>query len=171
MRRDVSGALRLLAVPTFTLVLVAAGAPGRLELAARVYALVACGVGLGVALRAIQRAFPPETPLGDPAKRLDATRRQPPPSLARLEQVAALGVASSFDLHYRFLPLLRSIAAGLLRSHRRVDLSTEHETSREILGEETWELVRVTRPPPQDRTGRGLTPAELGRIADSVEGV
>jgi hypothetical protein len=170
VKRDVIGALRLLVLPTVALGLIAASAPGRLELAARSYALLVSGIALVVALRALRRADPPETPLRDPARRVDDSRR-PPPSLARLEQLAALGVASSFDLQYRFLPPLRSIASGLLASRRRIDLDTQQETAREILGEETWELVRPARPAPRDRISRGITPVELTRVAESLERV
>lgn len=170
MRRDVFAALRLLVVPTIALVLIAVGASGRIELAARVYALIVAGVALVVALRAVGRADPPETPLRDPAKRAERKRR-PPPSLARLEQLAALGVASSFDLQYRLLPPLRTIAAGLLASRRRIDLDGDEVAARQALGEETWELVRPMRPAPEDRVSRGLSPAQLTRVVDSLERV
>jgi len=168
VKRDVIAALRFLALPTVALVLVAGVAPGRLELAARIYALIVGSVGLVVAVRALRRADPPEKPLRGPSRRADHGRR-PPPSLARLEQLAALGVASSFDLQYRLVPQLRSIAAGLLESRRRVELDTQPEPARRILGEETWGLVRPARPAPQDRVSRGLTPAQLTRIVDSLE--
>ena len=170
MRRDVLAALRFLVVPTIALVLVAVVASGRLELAARIYALIVAGVALVVALRAVGRADPPETPLRDPARPADG-RRRPPPSLARLEQLAALGVASSFDLQYRLLPPLRSIAAGLLASRRRIDLDDDEQAARQALGEETWELVRPARPVPEDRVSRGVTPAQLTRVVDSLERV
>ncbi len=170
MKRDVVGALRFLALPTVALVLVAAGAPGRLELAARIYALLVCGVALVVLVRAVRRTDPPETPLRDTASSARHAR-QPPPSLARLEQLAALGVASSFDLQYRFLPPLRSIAAGVLASRRRVELDRDAETARQILGDETWELVRPARPAPQDRVSRGISPTELTRVVASLERV
>jgi hypothetical protein len=123
-----------------------------------------------VALRAVDRADPPETPLRDPARRAEHKRR-PPPSLARLEQLAALGVASSFDLQYRLLPPLRAIAAGLLASRRRIDLDGDEAAARQALGAETWELVRPMRPASEDRVGRGLSPAQLARVVDSLERV
>lgn len=170
MKRDVLGALRFLALPTVALVIVAGGAPGRLELAARIYALLVCGVALVVLVRAVRRADPPETPLRDPARSANR-RRLPPPGLARLEQLAALGVASSFDLQYRLLPPLRSIAGGLLASRRRVELDGDPEAARRILGDETWELVRPARSAPQDRASRGISPAELTRVVESLERV
>ena len=170
MKRDVVGALRFLVLPTVALVIIGAGAPGRLELAARIYALLACGVALVVLVRAVRRADPPETPLRDSASSAKRGRR-PPPSLARLEQLAALGVASSFDLQYRFLPPLRSIAGGLLASRRRVDLDGEPETARRILGDDVWDLVRPARPAPQNRVSRGMSPAELTRVVETLERV
>ena len=170
MKGDVFAALRLLVLPTVVLGLIAGGAPGRLELAARIYALLACGIALVVAVRALRRADPPESPLRDPTSSVER-RRRPPPSLARLEQLAALGVASSFDLQYRFVPPLRSIASGLLASRRRVDLDNQQETARDVLGEEVWELVRPKRPAPEDRISRGITPADLTRVVESLERV
>jgi len=160
--------MRVLVLPTLALVLIAGGAPGRLELAARIYALIVGGVGLVVALRALRRAEPSETPLRDRPRSPERGRR-PPPSLARLEQLAALGVASSFDLQYRFVPRLRAIAAGLLACRRRIDLDDEPEAARRILGEETWELVRPARPAPRDRISRGLSPPQLTSVTESLE--
>jgi hypothetical protein len=168
VKRDVVAALRFLVLPTFALALIAAGAPGRLELAVRVYALVVCGVALVVALRALGRADPAEAPLRG-TSRSPQRRRQPPPSLARLEQLSALGVASSFDLQYRLLPPLRAIAAGLLASRTGVDLESDRVAARRILGDETWALVQPNRPAPEDRVSRGLTAAQLTRIVDSLE--
>ena len=168
MRADVASALRLLVLPTFALVVIAGGAPGRLELTARIYALLVCGVALVVGIRAVQRVAPAERPFREPARTPDR-RRRPPSSLARLEQLTALGVASSFDLQYRLLPPLRSIAAGLLASRRGVDLAAKQEVARRLLGDEAWELVRPSRPAPRDRVSRGITPAELTRVVDSLE--
>jgi hypothetical protein len=168
VRRDVHAALRFLALATVALVLIAAAAPGRLDLAARVYALLVGGVALVVAVRALLRADPSESPLRTPARPGDRERR-PPPSLARLEQLAALGVASSFDLQYRLAPQLRAITAGLLAARRRIDLDAEPESARQVVGDETWELVRPGRPVPDDRLSRGVSPAQLTRVVDSLE--
>jgi hypothetical protein len=162
--------LRLLAIPTVALVVIVGGAPGRAELAARIYALIVGAVALVVAIRALRRSDPPETPLRRPGKATARVRR-PPPSLARAEQLAALGVASSFDLQYRFVPHLRTIAAGLLESRRRIDHDADPEDARRALGDDAWELVRASRPAPEDRISRGLTPAQLTRVADSLERV
>jgi hypothetical protein len=170
VRRDLAAGLRFLVLPTVALLFIGVGAPGRLELAARLYALLVCGIALVVAVRAVQRADPAETPLRDRARPTGRTRR-PPPSLARLEQLTTLGIASSFDLEYRLLPPLRWITAGLLSSRRRVELERQPEAAQRILGDEAWELVKPGRPAPQDRVSRGITPGELTRVVESLERV
>jgi len=167
VRRDLGGALKLLAAPTLALLVIAALVPGRLVLAVRIYALVVCAVALGLALGALRRTYPAATPLREPARRRDRSRR--PPSLARIEHEAALGVAGAFDLHHRLVPRLRSLAAGVLATRRRLSLEAEPEEARRILGDETWNLVRGDRPSPEDRLARGIPPAELRRVVESLE--
>jgi hypothetical protein len=170
VRPYVIGAAKFLVVPTLVLVVVAAFAPGRAGLVVRIYALAVCGTALVVALDALVRAYQPEAPLRGRSRGAES-RRQPPPSLARLETLAALGVASSFDLQYRFVPRLRGVTAGLLASRRRVELDTNLDAASRILGTETWELVGPSRPAPGDRIGRGITPSELSRVVDTLEAI
>jgi hypothetical protein len=168
MRRDLFGALRALALPTLALVCVAVFAPGRVELAVRVYALIVATAVIVLALLALRRAYPTESPLLPPAR--PRARRVPPPSLVQLENEVALGVASSFDLHYRLVPHLRELASGLLGARRGTSLATE-DTVRTILGDETWALVRPDRQAPSDRLARGLPADELAGVVDALERV
>ena len=169
MRRDVRGAARALVLPTIALVGIALVAPGRLELAGRIYALVLCAAVIVVLLLALHRAYPAETPLREPAKR--APRRVPPTSLGRIEHETALAIAGTFDLHYHLVPRLRAVAAGLLTSRRNVSLTDAPEAARAILGEDAWELVRPGRPAPEDRLAKGIPPRELARVVDALESV
>jgi hypothetical protein len=168
VRRDLLAALRFLLVPTIAFVAVVGFAPGHAGLALRVYALVVCGTALVLALLALRRAFPAERPLRAD-RRARTEQRNPPSSLARIEHEAALGAAGSFDLHYRLVPRLRSIASGLLESRRRIVLERQPEAARAALGETAWSLVRPDREAPDDRLGRGIPPAELARVVDSLE--
>lgn len=170
MTRDLLRAARLLVLPTLALVSVVAFLPGRVGLAARIYALVLCGVVLALALAALGRAYPAASQLRPRAGYVDRLQRAPQ-SLARLEQEAAIGIAGAFDLHHRLRPRLRGLALELLATRRRVSLDGSGEEARRILGDETWELVREDRPPPEDRLGRGLPPATLGRVVESLEHV
>lgn len=169
MKRDLGGALRWLALPTAALLVVAGLAPGRIELALRIYALLLAAAVVAVALLALRRSFPPESTLNvDPP-----ARRRPvqPASLARLQNEVLLGIASSFDLHYRLVPRLRWIAEGLLASRRRLSLSADGERARDALGEEAWRLVRPDRPAPDDRLAEGIRPPELARVVAALEDV
>ena len=123
-----------------------------------------------VLVLALRRGYPDETPLREPAPlareavRADAASR-------RIEHEVALGVAGSFDLHFRLVPRLRTVAAGLLNARRRVSLETSPDTARALLGDETWALVRPDRPTPQDRLGQGIAPNDLGRVVGALEAI
>lgn len=169
MRSARRSAIRAVALATLALLVVAALAPGRFELALRIYVLVVAGVTIVLALLALRRAFPPGTPLelAGPAPR----RPTRPPSLARAENEVVLGIASSFDLHFRLVPRLRMIAEGILGSRRGVSLAGDPAEARALLGDEAWELVRPERPAPRDRMTRGIAPHDLERVVDGLEGV
>jgi hypothetical protein len=170
VRQAARRAVRLLLLPTIVLVNVLVFLPGRTALAARVYALLMCVVILGLALEALLRAYPAAAPLRPRAGAGEPARR-PPHSLVRLEQEAAIGVAGAFDLHYRLRPRLRALAVDLLDTRRRISLDRDGHECRLVLGDATYELVREDRPPPADRLARGLTPAALGEVVDSLERV
>lgn len=168
MSGDLKQAARLLVAPTLALLLVVAFLPGRASLALRIYALVLSGAALVLVLRALRRAYPRETPLRGRSGRPDPPRTVPG-MLARLEQETALGVASSFDLHFRLRPRLRTLASELLASRRGVLLDESPEEARALLGDEAWGLVRADRPAPEDRLARGLAINDLGRVVESLE--
>lgn len=168
MRRSFGRAARFLVLPTLAVVVILAFAPGRIGLALRIYALVLAAVALALAVAALRMAYPRAAPLRRRARHAAPARRVPGP-LGRLEQEAALGVAWSFDLHHRLRPRLRTIALELLASRHRLSLDDEDGRARTLLGEETWELVRADRLPPDDRQARGIPINDLGRVVESIE--
>ena len=168
MRHDLRQAARALVLPALALGVVVAFAPGRTGLAIRVFALIVCGVALVAVLAALRRAYPRERPLRRPAKR-EPRSRAIPGMLGRLEQETVLGVAGSFDLHYRLRPRLRGLTADLLAARRGVWLEAAPERARELLGETSWELVRLDRPPPEDRLAPGLPSNDLRGVVESLE--
>ena len=171
MRRQARNAIRALALPTAAVLAVAIFVSGQLDLALRVYVLVVCGTTLVLGVLALRDGAPAEHPLRNPSRSASGGRRPPPSSLARLEHDTAIGVAGAFDLHFRFAPHLREIAAGLLEHRRRISLQAHPEDARAVLGESTWELVRPDRPAPEDRLGRGLATRELDAVVESLEAV
>lgn len=169
MRRDALAGARFLTLPTIALVTTAFLAPGRAEVALRIYALLLSATLIVLLVLALRRAYPDESPLREPGPAAPA--RSAPPSLARIEHEVALGVAGSFDLHYRLVPRLRSVAAGLLDARQNVSLEASPDRAHALLGDEVWALVRPDRTTPQDRLGPGMAPAELGRAVDALEAI
>jgi hypothetical protein len=167
VRRELFAAARLLALPTLGVVGVAIVAPGRAELALRIYALAVSATAIAVLVAALRRAYPDETPLREPSP--PARKRAAPPSLGRIEHEMALGAASSFDLHFRLVPRLRSVAGGLLRARRSSSLSDAG--ARDVLGDDAWALVRPDRPAPEDRLTKGSDPEDLDRVVRALEAI
>jgi hypothetical protein len=158
-------------LPTIALAVVAAVAPGRLGLALQIYALLLAAIALLGVLSGLRRAYPPpERSVVDEALEREPSEPDAPPSdLARIEREVTLGVASTYDFHFRLRPTLRETAAALLAVRRGIDLDREPDRARQALGDEIWELVRPDRPPPEDRLARGLEPARLRRAVEALE--
>jgi hypothetical protein len=119
-------------------------------------------------LAALRRAYPRERTLRGPTAQ-ERRSRPIPGTLARLEQETVLGVAGAFDLHFRLRPRLRGLATDLLATRRNVSLDESPGRARELIGEETWELVREDRPPPEDRLARGIPINDLRHVVESLE--
>jgi len=169
MRWDLWRGARALFLPTLALLAILAFLPGWLDVALRVYALVVSGVTLALMVAVLRRVYPPTRPLRVAGRRRSGSRRDSPAMLARLEQEVVLGSAGSFDLHHQLRPRLRGLAAELLTTRRRLSLDDDAEQAGELLGEETWALVRKERLPPEDRLARGMPPEALDRVVTSLE--
>ena len=169
MRRATVRALEVALVPTLALGLALALAPGRAALEVRVWLLIVLAGGLLLVVGAIRETYPPAPSLFDAA----LARRQPKehvfPTLAKLAREVSMATGSSFDLHFRLRPTLREVAQGLLLSRRGIDLDGQPDRARDALGDETWELVRASRPTPDERRAPGIAPDALARVIDSLE--
>ena len=170
MRPTLTVAARALVLATLGLLLVAGLLPGKLELAVRIYALVIAGAALMISLAHLRRAYPPVRPLRATRKRAQAARTLPS-TLVRLEQACVLGIARSFDFHYRLRPRLREMAEARLAARRGVLLDASPDAARLILGDEAWELVRADRLPPEDRLAHGVPADELRSLVERLEGL
>jgi hypothetical protein len=168
VRRDLRRVLRGLVLPTVALLVVAAFLPGRLAPGIRAYALLVCALALWLALGALRRAYPPAGGLRSARERVDDSRHAVR-SLAELEHVTALGIGDAVDLHIRLRPRLRDIAAGLLEGRHGISLDSDPDRAHAALGDETWELVRIDRPTPEEERAPGLPPAALERVVASLE--
>jgi hypothetical protein len=168
-------ALRLVRFPLFLtalLILTTIALPGRTGEAFRAYVLVLAAWGLTHLLVALHASRPEPGP-----SPVDLALQPSVPRAARIEEIeriqreVAIAQTTSFDFHFRLRPTLRRIASELLRSRRGIDLDADPERARRALGEETWELVRADRPPPDDRFGPGVDRAVLHRVVDSLEAI
>jgi hypothetical protein len=159
----------IVVLPTAVLVVVLLLAPGRAELAVHVYVLVL----LAAALASVVGSIASQARTGQ--SQFDAALLRPTDEngrlaeLVRLEREVALAQASEFDLYHRLRPALREIATGLLFVRCGVDLDRQPERARELLGEETFELVRGDREPPWDRSAPGPGLPELQRVVAGLE--
>jgi hypothetical protein len=170
MRRPALRIAEAVLLPTAALAVTLVLAPGRAEVAVHVYVLVLLAAGLALTVAAISAAHAGGPPSGfDHALRRRHPRPERLPELARLEREAALAQSSAFDLHYRLRPVLREVAAGLLAWRHGIDLDRDRDRASELLGSETWQLVRPDRPPPHDRLGRGIDADALNRVVASLE--
>jgi hypothetical protein len=169
MKRTIVRALEVALVPTIAFVVVVLALPDRRELALHVWLLAVLAVVLVAALRAIRVAHPPAP------SRFDApgARHEDAPagfaSLARLEREVSMATASAFDVHVRLRPTLRIVAAGLLLVRRGIDLDRSPARARAALGDETWDLVRGDRRPPEDGRAPGVDLIALDRVVSSLE--
>ena len=96
-------------------------------------------------------------------------RSASPPTLLRLEHACALGVARSFDLHFRVRPRLARDRSAAARAPPRDLARPDSEAARRALGETTWDLVRADRTPPDDRLAPGIAVPALREVVTSLE--
>lgn len=160
--------LPLLATAAFGLALVFL--PGRRELAVHVYGLTLAALALGWLVGVVRRAHPVAavSPF-DLGLRRRQDLREPVAELERLEREVSMATSTAFDLHFRLRPRVHKIARQLLASRRGVDLTTQPEAARRLLGEETWALVQPGVEPPTDRSAPGLELARLRAVVTSLE--
>ncbi len=91
------------------------------------------------------------------------------PDLAAVDRLLALSVSSADDEHMRLRPLVADIARQRLADHTGVRLDGDPEAAAAAVGPELWELVRPDRPRPVDRRSRGIAPARLRAVVESLE--
>lgn len=157
---------------TLVLLVVLIAVPGRAEPAVRVYVLLLAAFGLARLLGRLRSSLPERGPSPVDAALGRRTRaRARVPELERIEREVTLGLTTAFDLHFRLRPTLRRIASELLHARRGIDLDADPAAARRALGQETWELVRKDREPPQDRFGPGLELASLRNVVGSLEAI
>jgi hypothetical protein len=161
-------AARIAVLPTAALAIALVALPSRAELLAHIWLLLLLTAAALAGLGALRKAFPRGPSSFEPDAD-EPTRHGRFPSLARVEREVTLAAASAYDVHFRLCPTLRTVSAELLAARRGVALDLQPERSLELLGAETWELVRADREPPSDPRGPGLESDALERVVASLE--
>lgn len=170
MNRRVLALARLPLVATAALVLALALVPGRRELALHLYALSLAALALAWLVGVVRRAHPvAELSPFDLGLRTPRHTREPVAELERIEREVSMAASTAFDVHFRLRPRVQRIARQLLAARRGIDITTQPEAARRVLGEETWALVRPDVEPPADRSGPGLDARRLRAVVTSLE--
>jgi hypothetical protein len=140
--------------------------PGRRELAVDLFLLlIAAG-----AVVALVRGLSAVAPRAPTHRRTHAHRpTQRLAELDRTERAVLLSASNAFDVHYRLRPILREVAAQRLASRRGLSLDDDTRAARAVVGEETWELVRPDREPPELRFAAGIAAAQLREVVTVLE--
>lgn len=95
--------------------------------------------------------------------------RAVPPQVERLERIVRFGTSTAMDADRRLYRVLRLQASEFLLSRHGVDLETEPEDARRLLGDEAWERIRPGRPVVKDRLGPGAELTEVEAVVSAVE--
>jgi hypothetical protein len=121
---------------------------------------VVVGLAVGLSWRLARQVLPPPEPLAEPPP--GDPRDEGLLLLTSLETRLSWGGTDPDRFRHRVRPELIALAADLLRTRRGVDLRTEPDQARRILGEPLWQLI--TRTPT-----RSPSRAELSRLVDALE--
>ncbi len=116
--------------------------------------------------RALAGALPAASVSASPFDTVRVRRTEPPSKLhdvIAIEGVLLDAEWSRGGVEYRLRPLLRKIAAARLLEHHQVDLATEPDAARKIVGDELWSYIG-----PRADAGAGVVePAHLGEAAEA----
>jgi hypothetical protein len=170
VRRLLVDLVLLAIVATVVLAVVLAAGGSNPRRAVDIYLVALGGLALIALVRATREAAPPTRfSEFDAALRRHSSRDEPVATLERTTRDTALGVSRAVDLHVRLRPILREIATQRLTAHRGIDLDTQPDAVRAVLGDEAFELLRADRVAPPDRLAPGIGPAALDRLLDDLE--
>lgn len=96
-----------------------------------------------------------------------ASTRNHPPQLTRLEWLVEFSVSSSVDAESRLIPELRLLAASRLRDRHGIDLTSEPQRVRAVIGAPAWSILSPDRLPSSDE--RGIDLADLDEVVSAIE--
>jgi hypothetical protein len=110
-----------------------------------------------------------------PSRRLEELLPRPTVPRAGIDQFESLrrqllaARESDLDLHRFFRPNVIELAAVRLAREHGVDLRSEPEQARALVGASVWELVRPDRPRPVSSYARGWSLRQLQTLVHELE--
>jgi hypothetical protein len=160
---------RLLLLPTIALAVALAIAPSRAAVEVHVWLLVVLALAVLVFLGVVAAVYPRGPSPFDAGliRHIDPLPR--PSSLVRLERELSMAGTAAFDVHFRLRPRVVELATELLHTRRGINLRTDPDGARAVLGGDVWSLVAPDRPTPTDRHAPGIDEAEAERILIALE--
>ncbi len=167
-------AAALAAIATIALLAVVTIFQEHRSLAVNSWLLTIGGLVIWACLRALTESLPTSQ-----SSAFDSVRRHTPEPQARLGEVIAIeGVILDAEwswnsVEHRLRPLMRKLAAERLLERRQVDMESEPDAARTILGDELWALVRPGPYEPEAHQigahGRGISRATVGQAVKVLE--
>ncbi|MPZ60282.1 MAG: hypothetical protein GEU93_03080 [Propionibacteriales bacterium] len=96
-------------------------------------------------------------------------RRGAAPAYDDIRHAVLMGRHSRREFDFALRRRLEHIASSRLAESEDVDLHRDPERARAILGADLWSLIDPRRPISRDRTGGGVSEAELAEFVDRLE--
>ena len=170
MRWILAIALAGAAVATLALILVALVLPARTALALHWYLVAIGAIAAAAATRSLTTHYPLRWRSTEPAADdLDTPLDQP----ARLRTITRMVSHAEWDavgFQLELRPILRAIARQRLAAYRTIDIDTEPDAARAVLGTQVWALLTPIDIERAKGSG-GVTLSELRTVVDVLEGL
>ncbi len=168
-RQSWVNALAVAVLGTLGLAIALVMRPGDSNLAAEAYVLLVGALGMALLAQIVARLFP-VTPSRIQALSRPRRKERRLASLERIERELEMATQSAFDTHYRLRPLLRELAQTRL-ARRGVDLDAPGSRAEELLGPDTWAIVRPDLVRPAEHHAAGASLATVNRAVEALEGL
>lgn len=129
-------------------------------------------LGCIAAIAAMTHLPAPRPPRGDVEAALAAGGGARPAIPARrreLERVVVMGTTTAGEFHRRLRPVLRDVAAAVLRTGHGVELDDDPARARQLLGDESWDLLRPDRPAPRHPDAPGPGQAAVAVVVERID--
>jgi hypothetical protein len=165
------GSALVLTLAGVVLLIAAMAVPRYAGASAQIFVIVVGALVIRLLVQAVRVATSAPGPFP-----FDRALRQPDeegiPRATEPDRIAFEVGASTYralELHHRFRRRLRRLAADRLAVEHGVELDTDPEAARSLLGAEAWDLLRPDHEPPEDRFGPGMPIENIRTIVTAVE--